>query len=361
MTLELSEEQRELQNSVRRFFEEQCDSEYIRRRFEGSAFHDGTLLQAIADLGLTPYFSEPEAKFRDLGLIAFECGRALLPENLVEHTFAGPFFFSNLLTSEGRADVTKHLNRNFPAEITSGKSGVALVPPSCSENVKIDFRHSQPLSRISTTFSLVSGADIPNLLLFTHQQSICLCDLYTGKEQNCEVTESSCIDRSLRRFDMKLSNVATLKLDADVKKFFQLQQCLKANELAGIMAKVVEVTVEYVKTRKQFDVPIGGFQAVQHRLADMHLQAEAARTLSDFAAWAADNSPDQLALAAQSAIVYATENAAPVVEGAIQLHGGIGFTWEHNLHFYLRRAKTIETLYKISPASLIETAAVSPV
>ena len=77
----------------------------------------------------------------------------------------------------------------------------------------------------------------------------------------------------------------------------------------------------------------------------MHVAAESLRALANFAAWACDASPEQVALASRAAITQACEQGAEIIEGAIQLHGGIGFTWEHDLHFYLRRARTITALY----------------
>ena len=108
---------------------------------------------------------------------------------------------------------------------------------------------------------------------------------------------------------------------------------------------MVEATVEFVKTRKQFGVAIGGFQAVQHKLANMHLKTEAMRAMAHFASWSAEESKDQLTLASASALAFACEHAGTIVEDAIQLHGGIGFTWEFDLHLFLRRAKMLEILF----------------
>ena len=84
---------------------------------------------------------------------------------------------------------------------------------------------------------------------------------------------------------------------------------------------MVEWTAEYVKTRKQYGVAVGSFQAVQHKLADMHLRAEAVSSISSFAAWSFENSPDQSDLASRSAIAYAAEWAPKVIESSIQLFG----------------------------------------
>jgi alkylation response protein AidB-like acyl-CoA dehydrogenase len=99
------------------------------------------------------------------------------------------------------------------------------------------------------------------------------------------------------------------------------------------------MTVAYVKERKQFGVPVGSFQAVQHRAAQMLLDTEGARAAAFFAAWTADAEPERLPMAAAMAKAWASEAARGVAAGAIQLHGGIGFTWEADVHWLFKRAQ----------------------
>ena len=104
------------------------------------------------------------------------------------------------------------------------------------------------------------------------------------------------------------------------------------------------MTAEYVKTRKQFGKPVASFQAVQHKLSDMLMWSEQISSLGRFAAWAADTDRSQFLRSATAAHGYSAEFAPKLVETAIQLHGGIGFTWEYSLHLYLRRAKNLASL-----------------
>jgi alkylation response protein AidB-like acyl-CoA dehydrogenase len=113
-----------------------------------------------------------------------------------------------------------------------------------------------------------------------------------------------------------------------------------AAELTGVAQRTMEMAVEYARDRKQFDTPIGAFQAVSHRCAQMLLEVEGARSASYYAAWAADAEPESLPLAASMAKAYASDAGWRVSASALQVHGGIGFTWEHDLHFFLKRAKT---------------------
>jgi len=113
-----------------------------------------------------------------------------------------------------------------------------------------------------------------------------------------------------------------------------------AAELVGVAQRTMEMAVEYAKDRKQFDTPIGAFQGVSHRCAQMLLEVEGARSAAYYAAWAADAEPESLAMAASMAKAYASDAGWRVSASSLQVHGGIGFTWEHDLHFFLKRAKT---------------------
>ncbi len=112
-----------------------------------------------------------------------------------------------------------------------------------------------------------------------------------------------------------------------------------AAENVGVAQRAMEMAVAYAGDRKQFDRPIGSFQAVAHRCAQMLLEVEGARSLSYWAGWALDNEPTTGLRAASMAKAYASDAGFRVTGSAIQVHGGIGFTWEHDLHFFFKRAK----------------------
>jgi alkylation response protein AidB-like acyl-CoA dehydrogenase len=112
-----------------------------------------------------------------------------------------------------------------------------------------------------------------------------------------------------------------------------------AAEVVGVCQRALDMTLEYVKDRKQFGVPVGSFQAVSHRCAQMLLQTESARSAAYFAAWAADADPDRLAEASALAAAAAATGGREVTGSAIQAHGGIGFTWEADVHWLYKRAQ----------------------
>ena len=118
-----------------------------------------------------------------------------------------------------------------------------------------------------------------------------------------------------------------------------------AAELTGISQRAMEMAVDYARDRKQFGRPIGSYQAVSHRCAQMLLEVEGSRSASYYGAWTADAEPDTLGLAASMAKAYASDAGWRVCTSSLQVHGGIGFTWEHDLHFFLKRAKVDGVLY----------------
>jgi alkylation response protein AidB-like acyl-CoA dehydrogenase len=110
-------------------------------------------------------------------------------------------------------------------------------------------------------------------------------------------------------------------------------------ELTGLCQRALDTTVAYVKERRQFGVPVGSFQAVSHRCADMFFETESARSATYYAAWAGDAAPDSLVEAAAMAKYVSSEAAVDVTSSAIQAHGGIGFTWEADVHWWYKRAQ----------------------
>ena len=113
-------------------------------------------------------------------------------------------------------------------------------------------------------------------------------------------------------------------------------------EAVGISAKALELAVDYAKERQQFGKPIGTYQAVSHRLSDTYVETELARSLAYWAAWCVAESDEQADVACAAAKAFCGDAAVAACERSIQVHGGIGFTWEHVLHEYYKRALWIQ-------------------
>ncbi len=141
---------------------------------------------------------------------------------------------------------------------------------------------------------------------------------------------------STRRFGRVAGGVSGEPLEAGAAE--RVYAALAA-EVVGVCQRALEMTLEYVKDRKQFGVPVGSFQAVAHRCAQMLLHTESARSAAYYAAWAADADPSRLVEAAAMAGAAAAEGGREVTASAIQGHGGIGFTWEADVHWLYKRAQ----------------------
>src|SRR5438067_1029267 len=117
-----------------------------------------------------------------------------------------------------------------------------------------------------------------------------------------------------------------------------------SNEMVGGAQKVLEMAVDYAKVRVQFGRPIGSFQAIKHKCADMLLEVESAKSAAYYAGWAAAEDSDELPVVASLAKAYCSDAYFHAAAENIQIHGGIGFTWEHDAHLYFKRAKSSELL-----------------
>ena len=143
-------------------------------------------------------------------------------------------------------------------------------------------------------------------------------------------------------FDYGKATVVGTGGEAELSGLLDVATVFLASEMTGAAQQSLDDTVSYVTQRKQFGVAVGGFQAVQQRAAEMLAIIEKARSAVQYAALAADESPEDLPRAASAAKVCANQAAVYCAEQSIQLHGGMGFTWEQDLHLYLKRAKAAE-------------------
>ena len=170
-------------------------------------------------------------------------------------------------------------------------------------------------------------------------------------EAKVKIKQLDTIDRTRRLCRVRLSGVRVgtdRLLGREGEAWPVLERALDraattlAAEATGVASKVLELSRDYAKERTQFDKPIGSFQAISHKVADMLLLTENARSNTYYAAWALDEGAPDAPLATATAKVAASEAARIVAQDGIQVHGGIGFTWEHDMHLYYRRAKWIE-------------------
>jgi alkylation response protein AidB-like acyl-CoA dehydrogenase len=160
-----------------------------------------------------------------------------------------------------------------------------------------------------------------------------------------EIVQTPTIDSTRKQYAVRLDGVqigedAALETDGDALALARERAYMAlAAELVGVAQRAMEMAVEYAKDRKQFGRAIGAYQAASHACAQMLLETEGARSTTYYAGWVADNEPELASLAASVAKAYASDAAWRVTASSLQVHGGIGFTWEHDLHLWLKRAR----------------------
>ena len=154
------------------------------------------------------------------------------------------------------------------------------------------------------------------------------------------------IDLARKIYAVKFDSTPAEKLakPEGLARGLEIASVAAVGELVGCMQAMLDLTVEYAKERKQYGKPIGSFQAVQHQCADSYIETESSRSAAYYAAWALGEQTEDASVAASIAKVYASDAGRTVGNRSIQCHGGIGFTWESDLHLYYRRAKALETL-----------------
>jgi alkylation response protein AidB-like acyl-CoA dehydrogenase len=166
-----------------------------------------------------------------------------------------------------------------------------------------------------------------------------------AKAPGVSVAPMSGMDLTRKLYSVTFADVQVETLDrgAGLSRGLQVATTALVAEAVGGMQRTLDLSVDYAKTRKQFGKPIGTFQAVQHQCADMYLETESARSAAYYAAWTLQERAPDAAVAVSIAKMYASDAGRAVGNRGIQIHGGMGFTWENDLHLYYRRAKSTET------------------
>ena len=163
-------------------------------------------------------------------------------------------------------------------------------------------------------------------------------------------TPLATMDQTRKQAKLEFAGVAATPLGEPgagwpaLSKTLDQAAAMSANEMVGGAQKVLEMSVEYAKVRVQFGRPIGSFQAIKHKCADMLLEVESGKSAAYYAAWAAAEDNEELPVAASLAKAYCSDAYFHAAAENIQIHGGIGFTWEHDAHLYFKRAKSSEIL-----------------
>jgi alkylation response protein AidB-like acyl-CoA dehydrogenase len=351
MDFELSKPQEMLRESAREVFARQCPASSVRALMAAPSAFDADLWQTLADQGWIGMHLPEAAGGLGLGLVelavvAEEMGRACMP---------GPFLATLwAATLLARLDDSA-LTERYLEPITAGtlRATVALLEPAGTwdpGDVQLPIRSSPSGNGYEASGRKLWVLDAADAGLIVcagrHEDDLVLFTVAPGAAGDT-LSATPALDATRKLFQLDLDRAA-IPVGAILARGARATEALEhalavatvavCAELVGIAQRVLEMSVEYARTREQFGRPIGAFQAVQHQCADMLLWTESARSAAYYAAWALSTGAADAAQAVAIAKAYASDAARDVCQRGIQVHGGIGFTWEHDLHLYLKRA-----------------------
>jgi len=363
MDVAFTEEQEMLRDSARRFLESECTTQFVRLRMaEPSAVTD-EFWRKLAEQGwLGIVYPEEEGGsglgLVDLVLLMEEMGRAVMP---------GPFLSTVLLGGAAIAEAgAPAQRRQWLPQIVAGSAKAALAwtePNLRWEAAGITLRAREAVGgfTLSGRKLFVGDAHLADVLVAaartrdgsTMEDGVSLF-LVPKDTPGLTVSVLPTIDETRKSCEVRLDNVAlpagALLGEihqgwAPLSKVIARATVALAAEMCGGAQQVLDMTVAYAKIRVAFGKPIGSYQGVKHQAADMLVALENAKSLTYYAAWAVDQGLDEAPLAVSMAKAAASDMARKIAGTGIQLHGGIGMTWEHDLQLYFKRAKASEVAF----------------
>ena len=309
MNFDFSDDEQAIMRTAHELLEQRFKPERLRELAESETYDDGAW-DELGELGWPGIFPDEAYGGQELGTVEL----AILSEEL-GYTLAPVPFLSNaaagLVLAEAGSDEQKE--RWLPG-IASGKKRGTVGLVSNGEAV------------------LVPDADSAEVIVLLDGDSGTVIEAGSA-----EVEPFQTIDLTRRYGRVQAGGGEPLAGDPAAARD-RISVAL-ASELVGVAQRAMEMAVEYARERKQFGRPIGSYQAVSHACAQMLLEVESARSTTLYAAWTAESEPESLPLAASMAKAYASDTGRRVTTSSLQVHGGIGFTWEHDLHFFLKRAQ----------------------
>ncbi len=366
MDFGFSHEQELLRQTARSFLEKECPSTFVRRMLDDPAGTTDEFWQKLAELGWLGLIY-PEAYggvglgFVDLTVVLEEMGRAVMP---------GPFFSTVLLggltlleagsEAQKQAWLPKIAAGTARATLAVTEESGAFDPAGVTVPATVAPGGGFVLSGAKLFVPDAHGADL--LVVAARTAPPTATDASHGVSLFCvprdakglTVTVLPTMDGTRKLCEVTLAGV-TVPGDALVgprdRAWPALARVLDratvalCAEMCGGAQKVLEMCTEYAKIRLAFGKPIGAYQAVKHKCADMLVAVENAKSVTYYAAWAVDENVPEAPLAASMAKAYVSDAYRKAAGDGIQLHGGIGFTWEHDLHLYFKRAKASEVTF----------------
>jgi alkylation response protein AidB-like acyl-CoA dehydrogenase len=362
MDFGFSEEQEMLRKSARDFLAKEAPMTYVRQMMEDERGFRDEQWRKMAELGWMGLIL-PEAHggsgldFVDMVVVLEEMGRTVLP---------GPFFSTVILggvaLGEGGSAAQKE---ELLPRLATGDLRVTLaqLEPNArwdAEGIELQAKKSGDGWSLSGTKLFVPDAHTADVLIVVGRapgskgaEGISLF-LVDAKAPGIRTELLKTMDQTRKLCEVVFENVAVgadRVLGAPGDGWKLLQRVVDRGkvglcaEMCGGADRVLEMSVEYAKVREQFGRPIGSFQAIQHKCANMLVEVESSKSATYYAAWAVANDVAEAPLAAAMAKAYCSDAYRHTAGEGIQIHGGIGFTWEHDMHIYFKRAKSSEVTF----------------
>jgi len=323
-----------LQQTVRAFVENECPVAHLREVFDGDAEFDERLWRGFGEMGIAGLLVSEEyggagMEFLDLALVAEVLGAGAVPAPFLGHALA------TVAIAEAGSDVQKE--KWLPA-LASGEhlATVALGEPGSRWDPS-EYRVDLKDGRLTGLKSFVTNANrADSIVVALADGKLAVVD---RASEGVKITPVNCADRTQRSHSVEFANApAELLALPAVARVRDAGLVLLAADALGGAWRLVEMATEYAKTREQFGRKIAEFQAVKHQLADMAISVEPARALVWYAAHAFDHIREQAEHAAAMAKAHVSDRFVQVSRDAVEIYGGIGLTWECEVHIWLKRA-----------------------
>ena len=355
MNFAFSEEQEELRKTVRSFLESKSPESEVRRLMDTEDGYDPAVWSQMGEqmglqgLAIPEEFGGSGYSFVELGVVLEEMGRALL---------CAPYFSTVVLAAntllQSGDDAAK---KDFLPGIAAGETiaTVAFTEPSGKwdeSGITMEATQQGDGWVLNGTKMFVIDGHTADLVIVAARTPAGV-SLFTvvGDAPGLTRTALSTMDQTRKQARLELADTPARLIGTDGQGWTVLGTvldlaavALSAEEVGGAQ-KVLEMAVEYAKVRVQFGRPIGSFQAIKHKCADMLLEVESAKSAAYYGMWCAAEMNDELPSVASLAKAYCSEAYFHAAAENIQIHGGIGFTWEHPAHLYFKRAKSSELMF----------------
>ena len=351
MNFAFSEEQEELRKTVRAFLEQKSSEAEVRRLMETEEGYDTAVWKQMGEqlglqgLAIPEEYGGSGYSWIELAIVLEEQGRRLLPAPY----FSTVVLAANALLLSGDDAAKK---AHLPG-IASGETIATLA--FTESNGRWDeegITLTAEGGKLNGEKMFVLDGHLANLIIVAARSGSGV-SLYAvqGDAAGLTRTALSTMDQTRKQAKLEFKDVQGELIGTEGQGWSVLEKVLDlaavglANEQVGGAQLVLEMAVQYAKDRIQFGRPIGSFQAIKHKCADMLLEVESAKSAAYYAAWCAAEMNDELPSVASLAKAYCSEAYFHAAAENIQIHGGIGFTWEHPAHLYFKRAKSSELLF----------------